>query len=177
MESKFCEEEEKRSGQARVNYTSAVEQEDDGAAGLGLELGVEVVAPRGLGVRVDDDAGERAAVVGHAEVADGGVVVAPDVLGRQHPHAALLHHEPRARGHHHQHRHEAGGEPRRAPRRHFRLVQLSVRSISRRRRSLASSPADGGGGEREAWSEEEGRWTTSRAELSGGNSIATQGPG
>ena len=114
--------------------TSTIKQEDDRAAGPGLELGVELGAAGGLLVRVDDDAGERAAVVRHAEVADGRVVVAPDVLRRQHPHAALLHHEPAAHRHDQpqQHRHKAG-EPRRAPRHHCRpLPLLSPATIERR---------------------------------------------
>lgn len=100
----------KRSG-AR---TSTIEEEDDRASGLGLELGVEVGAAGGLLLRVDDDAGERAAIVGHAEVADGRVVVSPDVLRRQHPHAALLHHEPPLHRHDQQqlHRRHDAGEPR-----------------------------------------------------------------
>lgn len=77
----------------RRELTSAIEEEDDGATGFGLEGGIEGVAPRGLLVGVHDHAGHGAAVVGDPVVGDRRVVVAPDVLRRDHPHAARLHHE------------------------------------------------------------------------------------
>jgi len=139
----FLKKERKKRSGAR---TSTIKQEDDRAAGLGLEFGVELGAAGGLLVRVDDDAGESAAVVGHAEVADGRVVVAPDVLRRQHPHAALLHHEPAAHRHDQpQLRRHKAREPRRAPRHHCLATDRSIN----RHRPAAPPPLSGNDREEE----------------------------
>jgi len=78
--------------------TSAIdEQEDWQAAGLGLEGEAGVVeGPAGLGVGlgVDDDAVHGAAVLRHAEVADGALVDAPERGRGRDSQAVLLHHEP-----------------------------------------------------------------------------------
>lgn len=76
--------------------TSSIDQEDDGAAGVGPEgVAFEGVAGGGALFGVDDDAGHGAAVVGDAEVGDSSVVVGSDVLRREHPHVALLDNETR----------------------------------------------------------------------------------
>lgn len=80
-----------------MKKTSAIEEEDGGARGLGLEGLVAVeggAADLGL-VRIDETARQGAAVVGHAEVGDGSIVFRPLAVRRHHADAALLHHESR----------------------------------------------------------------------------------